>query len=198
MSIASQVAPASPVPPAPGLRELADSVICLLRTATREVERDHEAAKTFIAKASSLLQIEVDRNVPSDRGMRSGGLAQWQAQRVQAYVEEHLSEAVRVDDLSDLVRLSRTHFSRAFRQVFGETPHTYVVRRRVQRVCRLMLTSDAPLSELALACGFADQAHLCRQFRRAIGKSPAAWRRERRHAIRPMTMNDGSTARAAA
>jgi AraC family transcriptional regulator len=198
MSIVSQVVPVSPVASAAGLRELADSVIWLLRTATREVERDHEAAKTFIARASSLLQIEVDRNAPSDRGIRSGGLAPWQAQRVQAFIEEHLSEPVRVDDLSELVRLSRTHFSRAFRQVFGETPHAYVVRQRVDRVCRLMLTSDSSLSELALACGFADQAHLCRQFRRATGKSPAAWRRERRQAARPKTIDGGSAGRAAA
>jgi AraC-like DNA-binding protein len=45
---------------------------------------------------------------------------------------------------------------------------------------RLMLGSSVPMSEIALQCGFADQAHLCRRFRRVIGESPAAWRRARR------------------
>jgi AraC family transcriptional regulator len=198
MSIASQVAPGPVLSQATGLRGLAHSVLWLLDTATREVERDREAAKTFLAQATSLLQIELDRAASTYGDCRSGGLAPWQAQRVKAFIEQHLSAPIRVEDLSDLVRLSKTHFSRSFRKVFGETPHAYIVRRRVDRVCRLMLTSETALSELALDCGFADQAHLCRQFRRVTGRSPAAWRRERRPAMQSIPAGQGSLDRDAA
>jgi AraC family transcriptional regulator len=185
VSVISQIMPIQEISAVGGLRELATNVIWLLQTAAKEVENDHKAAAVFIARASSLLQAETGRGVDPDWDVRPGGLALWQIDRVKAFVEEHLSEPIRVEDLSDAVRLSKTHFSRAFKRSYGETPHEYVVRRRVEQVCHLMLTSDLALSEVALACGFSDQAHLCKRFREITGKSPAAWRREQRLATLP-------------
>jgi transcriptional regulator GlxA family with amidase domain len=51
--------------------------------------------------------------------------------------------------------------------------------RRISLAVELMLSSDAPLSEIAINCGFADQAHFSRQFRRTMGDTPNTWRRER-------------------
>jgi AraC family transcriptional regulator len=161
------------------LHDLASSVLSLLRNATKEVERDREAAKIFIAKASSLLQVEVARGGVPDPDIRSGGLAPWKIRRLKDYIEEHLSQPIRVADLSEVVGLSATHFSRAFTRSLGEAPHVYLIRRRLDRARHLMLTSDMALSELAVACGFSDQAHFCKLFSRYIGKTPGAWRRER-------------------
>jgi AraC family transcriptional regulator len=190
MSSMTQLTPADEISHKAAIRELATSVISLLQTATREVERDQQAAKIFIARASSLLRVEAERGNFSDREVRPGGLAPWQIHRLKAFIEEHLADSIRVEDLSDLVRLSTTHFSRAFRRSFGEAPHAYLIRRRLDRARHLMLTSDVALCELALACGFSDQAHLCKLFRQSTGKSPAAWRRERREA----GQDDGSAA----
>jgi AraC-like DNA-binding protein len=54
------------------------------------------------------------------------------------------------------------------------------MRRRVELAARYMLTTDAALSDIALRCGFADQAHLCKNYRQAVGQTPAAWRRVQR------------------
>jgi len=116
--------------------------------------------------------------------VRLGGLAPWRIRRLQAFVEEHLSQSIHVADLSGAVGLSVPHFSRAFGLSFGEPPHLYVIQRRLDRARHLMLTSNMALSELAVACGFNDQAHLCRLFRQHTGRTPAAWRREWRDAIR--------------
>ncbi len=75
---------------------------------------------------------------------------------------------------NSLVQLLET----AFKLAAGEPPHAYVVRRRLERACHLMVTSASSLSEIALSVGFSDQAHLCRLFRAAFGQSPATWRRE--------------------
>jgi AraC family transcriptional regulator len=115
--------------------------------------------------------------------IRSGGLAPWRIHRLQAFVEEHLSQSIRLADLSGVVGLSVPHFSRAFRLSFGQPPHLYVIQRRLERARHLMLTSEIALSELAIVCGFNDQAHFCRLFRRC-GRTPAAWRRELREAVR--------------
>jgi AraC-like DNA-binding protein len=85
----------------------------------------------------------------------------------------------KVRDLSAVARRSPAHFSRKFKLAVGDSPHAYVVKRRLETACHLMMTSAEPLSEIALSVGFSDQAHLCRLFRQAFGQSPAHWRRER-------------------
>jgi AraC-like DNA-binding protein len=106
-------------------------------------------------------------------------LAPWQMCRVTAYIEANLDAALRITDLASVVRLSPFHFGRAFRRSLGRTPHEFVVSRRLNRAELLMLTSDATLGQIAATCGFADQAHFCRLFRRFAGNSPGAWRRAR-------------------
>lgn len=126
----------------------------------------------------SVCPAPLGRNDLADREVRLGGLAPWRIRRLKAFVEEHLSQPIRVVDLSAAVGLSATHFSRAFGRSFGEPPHVYLIQRRIDRARHLMLTSDISLSDLAAACGFSDQAHFCRLFRRYTGRTPAVWRRD--------------------
>ena len=96
------------------------------------------------------------------------------------YIDSHITEPVLVADLCALIQRSEAHFSRSFKRTFGESPHSFVVRRRVELAAEYMLTTDASLSDIALRCGFTDQAHLCKHFRQAAGQTPAAWRRAHR------------------
>jgi AraC family transcriptional regulator len=98
---------------------------------------------------------------------------------VLAHVEEHLAAEITLSDLAAVARLSRFHFARAFRVETGVTPHAHVTLRRVERAKRLMLDQGLPLSEVALACGFAHQAHFTTAFRRVTGTTPGRWRDER-------------------
>ncbi|MEH0195328.1 AraC family transcriptional regulator [Caulobacter sp. CCNWLY153] len=115
-------------------------------------------------------------------GGKPAGLAPWQASRAAAYVEHRLETTIRVVDLARAARLSPSYFSRAFKTTFGLSPQKYVVERRLTRAKRIMLTTDEPLCGIAVTCGFSDQAHLSRLFRRREGAPPNAWRRERRQA----------------
>ena len=96
------------------------------------------------------------------------------------HVLAHLDLPIRVDDLAAVTRLSTSHFSRAFKLSFHMSPHAYVVALRLARARALMLESDEQMSRIAAACGFADQAHFSRAFRRKTGCAPGFWRRERR------------------
>jgi AraC family transcriptional regulator len=156
----------------------ANSLAKLLDTARRELERDQEAAKASLVTASHILQAEIERYSGAN-GFARGGLAAWQIHRVRAYIDSNLHRTIHIRDLSAVVGRSPAHFSRKFKLAVGEPPHAYVVRRRLERACHLMMTSAAALSEIALSVGFSDQAHLCRLFRQAFGQSPANWRRER-------------------
>ena len=161
--------------------ELADSLAQLLECARRNLEADREAARASLARASCLLQIEVERRtVGGAERAPQGSLAGWQVKRVKAHIDAHLEGPLHVRELADVAQRSSSYFCRAFKRATGRTPHAYIVGRRLDRAGKLMLTSDSALSEIALACGFSDQAHLCKAFRARHGQSPAAWRRERR------------------
>jgi AraC family transcriptional regulator len=149
----------------------------LLQTAKRELDGDHELAKASLATASSMLQSEIERRSHA-QGARPGALARWQIARVRAFIDENLHRTILVKDLSAVAQLSAAHFSRSFKQVFGESPHAYVVRKRLEKACQLMTTSSASLNKIAQSVGFSDQAHLCRLFRQAFGQSPSSWRRD--------------------
>ena len=157
---------------------VANSLARLLETATRELERDRDAAKASLVTASHILQAEIER-CSGANDPRSGGLAAWQVARVRAYIDSNLHRTIHVRDLSAIARRSKAHFARKFKLAVGQSPHAYVVRRRLERACHLMMTSAVSLSEIALSVGFSDQAHLCRLFRQAFGQSPASWRRQR-------------------
>jgi AraC family transcriptional regulator len=157
---------------------LASSLAQLLEVATRELEHDREAAKASLATASTILQYEIERHSGAKQS-GTGGLAGWQIARVRAFIDKNLHRTIHIQDLSAVARRSLAHFSRSFKLTFGEPPHAYVVKRRLEKACHLMVTSSASLSEIAPSAGFSDQAHLCKLFRQAFGQSQASWRRER-------------------
>jgi len=156
---------------------LAGSLAQLLEVVRREFEHDREAAKASLATASTILQSEIERHSGAKRS-RTAGLAGWQIARVRTFIEKNLHRTIHTQDLSAVARRTPAHFSRSFKLTFGDPPHAYVVKRRLEKACHLMLTGSASLSEIALNVGFSDQAHLCRLFRQAFGNSPASWRRE--------------------
>ena len=157
---------------------LATSLARLLVAAKSEIERDRKSAKILLATASFILRSEIERRSVAQY-RRIGGLAGWQIARVQCFIDRNLHRAIHASDLSAVIaRRSTAHFSRSFKQAFGEPPHAYVMRRRLEEACHLMLTSSASLRDIALSVGFSDQAHLSRHFRRAFNQSPSTWRRE--------------------
>jgi len=180
------------------LQALVSSVVDLLNAAKRQLDVNREEARASISRASSLLWVEINKDFernPSRHGRRA--LLGWQIRRVSDYVDAHLGGRILVSDLSAIVQRSEAHFARAFKKTFGVGPHAYVLRRRVERACHLMLVTDDSLSDIALACGLTDQAHLCKTFRHMTGRTPAAWRRERRALLADDEIRAGYAIRAA-
>jgi AraC-like DNA-binding protein len=145
----------------------------LLEDLGRALERDLSAAR---AAADRLVQFLATAR-PCEGTPIRGGLAPWQRRRIDQYLEAHLEESIHVETLAEALPLSVSHFCRAFKETFGETPHAHIMRLRLERAKHMMLSTEEPLSQIALACGLADQAHLSKLFRRRVGESPSNWRR---------------------
>lgn len=161
-----------------------------LLTALRSLlQGDRESAEVSVDRIADMVKCgggiptstRTDDCIQSERSALKirGGLAPWQIRRVTAHIESHLDGAITTPDLATIAKLSTYHFARAFRESLSETPHEYVMRRRIERAQGLMLTTGIALGRIAIDCGFADQAHFNKLFRRLVGESPGVWRRAR-------------------
>ena len=105
-----------------------------------------------------------------------GGLPPTVVRRLREHIDSNIDQRISVEALAKLANLSVCYFVRAFKQSLGVTPHYFLIRRRVERTVELLSGTDMPLSEIALAVGFADQSHCARRFRQHVGISPRAYR----------------------
>jgi AraC family transcriptional regulator len=161
--------------PGPSNIDLGSNAILarLLIDASEALDDDIERVRASLSRAVALVDGASTLGAPI--GQR--GLVPWQVRKISVLIEEKLEHGVRTPELAARVGLSSSHFSRVFRTYFGRSPRQYILEKRVARAQRLMLEGRVRLSEVARACGFADQSHLCRTFRRLVGASPLVWRR---------------------
>jgi AraC-like DNA-binding protein len=164
---------------ATGSGEWMHRVISLLEAAVGQLPNQEHPAQGSLLAAASLLRQQIHPPAAAASEGRERLLA-WQVRKVRDYIDSHITGPVLIADLCVLVRRSKAHFARSFKRTLGESPHSFVVRRRVELGTQYMLTTDASLSDIALRCGFADQAHFSKHFRHATGQTPAAWRRAHR------------------
>src|SRR5262244_4571875 len=134
------------------------------------------AARLHAEALGGLLSIELLRLLqdggPESKPSPRGGLAVWQQKRVMDFIEEHLSEDVSLNALADLVRLSPYHFLRSFKQSFGEPPHRYWTRRRIEHAKSLLANPRASITEIAFDVGFSTTSAFSATFRRITGQTP--------------------------
>lgn len=104
-------------------------------------------------------------------GALTGRLARPQVLRACDFLRENLSRQVSSTELEDVTGLDRFTLARQFRQLLGTSPHRYLVMRRLERA-KGLITAGESIAEAAFASGFADQAHLNRHFKKALGMTP--------------------------
>ncbi len=85
-------------------------------------------------------------------------------------------EPLGVDDMASAAGLSRAHFSRQFRAAFGESPHAYLLTRRLERAASLLRTTDRSIADICFSVGLQSVGSFTTSFTRTFGMSPAAYR----------------------
>jgi AraC family transcriptional regulator len=108
-----------------------------------------------------------------------GGLAPWQLHRAKEMMKANLDGQIGLAQVARECKLSVSHFVRAFKQTVGEPPYRWLSQLRIETAKELLLHSDFPMVEIALKCGFADQACFIRAFRKLLNVTPGEWRRMR-------------------
>lgn len=92
------------------------------------------------------------------------------------HVAAHFNHTITVEDLAAQAGISAYHFSRLFKQAIGKSPHKFVIAYRVEQAKKMLLDKERPMIDIALACGFADQAHFSRMFKQLENITPKNWR----------------------
>jgi AraC family transcriptional regulator len=167
-------------PPGHGIDDPAISMACLAMLPA--FERPAEASRLFVEHVTLGVTARAACAYGGVRlrgALRTGGLSPGQLRRARDLMDAQAAEDLSLGVLARECSLSVSHFARAFRASTGLAPHQWLTRRRVQNAQAALLGSDRPLSDIATACGFADQSHFTRVFTKLVGVPPGAWRRGR-------------------
>jgi AraC family transcriptional regulator len=159
----------------PGLKNLASCLLPVLEepAVAGQLYVDHLvfAAHAYIARTYGGIKI-----APS---LVRGGLAPWQLNRATEMLKANLDGQIALSQVARECKLSVSHFVRAFKQAIGQPPYRWLLQQRIDAAKQLLLHSGLPMAEIALKCGFADQACFIRAFRKLLDTTPGEWRRMR-------------------
>jgi AraC-like DNA-binding protein len=98
--------------------------------------------------------------------------------RAKDVADARYAESLDVSDLAGAAGLSRAHFSREFRRAFGESPHAYLLTRRLERAAALLRSTDRTVADICFSVGLKSVGSFTTSFTRAYGRSPTAYRAE--------------------
>ncbi|WP_426126083.1 helix-turn-helix domain-containing protein [Pararhizobium sp. PWRC1-1] len=152
----------------------------LARALMPALERPEEASALFVEQMTTAIGTYLVQ--------RYGGRQNSAPVRIRTLSRSHedLAKSILLDSLEGDIsiaqvahacNLSRGYFIRAFRETTGMTPYQWLLSERINRARELLRTSNAPLADVAIACGFADQSHFTRVFSTIVGTTPGHWRR---------------------
>jgi len=156
---------------------LRSTLIKLQDILTDETADDGLYAETLGLLAAIELQRLQSRGMSESVKSRVGALSAGQEKLVREFIEDRLSDEIRLDDLAGVARLSRFHFARAFKATLGEPPHRYVMKRRIEKAKDLLVRTQMPVNDIAIATGFRSASQFNRAFKEIVGVTPSTCRR---------------------
>ena len=136
-------------------------------------------SRLFAESAAQLLAVHLLRHyatVPCPVREYTRGLSRPTLRRVLEFIHAHLDTDLSLTTIASTVGISPYHFARLFKQSTGQSPHQYVIARRIVQAKHLLTTTELPIAAIAYQVGFASQSHLTRHFRQRTGVTPKVYR----------------------
>jgi AraC family transcriptional regulator len=159
----------------PLLEQLALAIATSLREGTAEDGLYIDTLAQMIA--AHLARHHSARSKPP-RMPVSQKISGWRMRRLVEYIEENLGGDLSLERMAAEVGISPLYLARAFKAALGQSPHRYVLERRMERAKGLLRGTDTPIVDVALSVGFSSQSHLSNWFLRQVGVSPAVYRKQ--------------------
>ena len=140
------------------------------------LQREFMAEDDIAGLAIEGVLLEILAESARSIGQADSGRAPRWLKRVREMLEENYLSSPSLTELAILAGVHQVHLSREFRKHYNCTIGEFIRKRRVEHACQLLSKSEAPLSEIALTCGFSDQSHFSAMFKAHIGLTPAKFR----------------------
>ena len=157
-----------------------------LRRRILQIHRASDAPDTwleeqFLLAARELIDLDrhVRRQITGVPAARPGTRLELYRRlcRAREFMHAYRDQPIELAEVASAACLSLYHFHRLFRETFHETPHQYLTRLRLERAAHLLATSDLPVTEICLGCGFSSLGSFSALFRRRCGNSPREFRK---------------------
>lgn len=155
---------------------LIDGIVFALKD---ELESGGTWGSLYVEQLANTLAIHILRKYCVKKSKIStykDGLSTYKLQVVIEYIDAHLDEEIKLVGLAELVDMSQYYFAQLFKQSMGITPYQYVLQQRVERAKQLLKYQDMAITDVALSCGFANQSHFTKHFRKLTGITPKTYR----------------------
>ena len=107
-----------------------------------------------------------------------GGLGSARLRRIKEFIDAKIEDDLTLCEMAQAVELSTAYFSRMFRKSTGETPHQFLLRRRLEHAKKMLRSADERVLDVAVACGFKSQQHFAQVFRHVCRVTPTEYRRD--------------------
>jgi AraC family transcriptional regulator len=158
-----------------------DPVLLQLGAALREAYgRPAGPARLLVEGMAAVVAMRLLRRRTTGQAMptRTDKLSPHSVRRALDYIHSHLGEDLSLHEIAAVARYSPFHFARAFKTATGLSPHCYVMQERIEQVKRRLRGSDDSICQICMECGFVDQSHCTRLFRRETGMTPRLYRQQ--------------------
>lgn len=144
-------------------------------TSLLEVRRTGYSTRAFINAANHLrhLVTQMSMEISAHAGRLQSG---FELDNVQAYMLEHIDQAVTLESLAGVANMSKYHFSNRYKELTGYSPIKHFLNMKMEHACRLLDSTDLGVGEISRRVGYEDPLYFSRLFRKTIGSSPRGYR----------------------
>ncbi len=148
-------------------------------TSLLEVRRTGYSTRAFILAANQLRHLlsQIAQEVSAQQARAQSGLP---LEQVQAYMLEHLDQAITLDDLAAVANMSKYHFSHRYKELTGYSPIKHFLHLKMEQACHLLDVTELGVGAIARQLGYEDPLYFSRQFSNTIGSSPRGYRASQR------------------